>query len=151
MKYDLSGKSILEKQIEQMKNSSLIHETYFHKRPVFSHEGEYRLLIVDNNLSDAEELASSGVKHKIKEWIKDKEEEEIIDYLTEKIIAQRADWGRIVNHNIMIQAIDDLNEFVDGIMVHPLAEQWYVDIVEEICSFKKIKFDGQSQIYKLVK
>lgn len=97
--YDLRGKSILEKQIEQMKNSLLIHETYFHKRPAFKHEGEYRLLIVDNSLYDAEELASSGVKDKIEDQIKGKTDEEIIDYLTEKIIAQRADWDRMENNN----------------------------------------------------
>lgn len=36
-----------------------------------------------------------------------------------------------------------------GVMVHPLAPKWYVDIVEDICASKKIKFEGQSEIYKL--
>ena len=48
--YDLNKKSILEQQISQMKDSLLAHETYFHKRPAFRHEGEYRLLIADNSL-----------------------------------------------------------------------------------------------------
>lgn len=48
-----------------------------------------------------------------------------------------------------IEKIEDLNEFVDGVMVHPLAKQWYVDIIEQICHSKKLQFDGQSQIYKL--
>lgn len=34
-------------------------------------------------------------------------------------------------------------------MVHPLAPQWYVKIVEDICKMKNIRFDGQSEIYTL--
>ena len=45
--YNLSDKSGIEQQIEEMKNSRSINKTYFHKRPVFEHEGEYRLLIAD--------------------------------------------------------------------------------------------------------
>ena len=55
------------------------------------HEGEYRLLIADNSLFNADGLSSFGVKFKIEEQVKNKTEEEIIDYLTEKIYEQRAD------------------------------------------------------------
>ena len=34
-------------------------------------------------------------------------------------------------------------------MIHPLAPQWYVKIIEDICKVKKIHFDGQSEIYTL--
>lgn len=146
--YDLSKKSALEQQIGQMKNSLLSHETYFHKRPAFRHEREYRLLIADNSLYSAEGLLSFGVKFKIEEKVKDKTDEEIIDYLTERICAQRADWDRI-GDNIRIEDAGDISEFLEGVMVHPLAPQWYVDIIRDICQLKKIKFDGQSKIYKL--
>lgn len=148
--YDLSKKSIMEQQISQMKDSLLVHETYFHKRPAFRHEGEYRLLIADNSLYSAEELASSYVKFKIKdEQIMDKTDEEIIDYLTEKICAQRADWDRIDDNNVRIEDAGDISEFLEGVMVHPAAPQWYVDIIRDICYLKGIKFDGQSEIYAL--
>lgn len=147
--YDLYKKSILEQQISQMKDSLLAHETYFHKRPAFGHEGEYRLLIADNSLYSAERLSSFGVKFKIEEQVKGKTDEEIIDYLTERICAQRADWDRIDDNNVRIEDAGDISEFLEGVMVHPVAPKWYVDIIEEICKSKKIKFDGQSEIYKL--
>ena len=147
--YDLNKKSILEQQISQMKDSLLAHETYFHKRPAFRHEGEYRLLIADNSLYGAEGLSSSGVKFKIEEQVKGKNDGEIIDYLTEKICTQRADWDRIGDNNVRIEDAGDISEFLEGVMVHPVAPKWYVDIIEEICKSKKIKFDGQSEIYKL--
>lgn len=147
--YDLNRKSIIEQQIKQMKNSLLAHETYFHKRPAFRHEGEYRLLIADNRLYSAEELSSSGVKFKIEKQVKGKTAEEIINYLTEKICSQRADWKKNGDNNVRIENAGNIFDFLEGVMVHPLAPKWYVDIIRDICESKKIKFDGQSEIYML--
>lgn len=147
--YDLNKKSAMEQQISQMKDSLLAHETYFHKRPAFRHEGEYRLLIADNSLFSAEGFSSLGVKFKIEEQVKNKTDEEIIDYLTEKICTQRADWNRGSDNNVRIEDARDISEFLEGVMVHPLAPQWYVDIIRDICQLKNIKFDGQSEIYRL--
>ena len=147
--YDLNKKSAIERQINQMKDSLLTHETYFHKRQAFSHEGEYRLLVADNSLYDIEKLSSFDVKFKINEYIKNKTDEEIVDYLTNKICAQRADWKIDTIENVRLENAGDLSEFLEGVMVHPLAKQWYVDIVRDICQSKNIKFEGQSTIYKL--
>jgi hypothetical protein len=147
--YDLNKKSVLEQQIRQMKDSLLAHETYFHKRPAFRHEGEYRLLIADNSLYSAEGFSSFGVKFKIEEQVKNKTDEEIIEYVTNKICAQRPDWNRNGDNNVRIEDAGDISEFLEGVMVHPLAPQWYVDIIRDICQSKKIKFDGQSEIYTL--
>lgn len=91
---DLNKKSAMEQQISQMKDSLLVHETYFHKRTAFKHEGEYRLLIADNSLYIAEDLSSLYMKFKIEEQVKGKAVDEIIDYLTERICKQRANWNR---------------------------------------------------------
>lgn len=147
--YDLNKKSVLEQQISQMKDSLLAHETYFHKRHAFKHEEEYRLLIADNSLYSAEGFSSFGVKFKIEEQVKNKTEEEIIDYVTNKICTQRPDWNRNGDNNVRIEDAGDISEFLEGVMVHPLAPQWYVDIIRNICQSKKIKFDGQSEIYTL--
>lgn len=147
--YDLNKKSILEQQISQMKDRLLAHETYFHKRPAFRHEGEYRLLIADNSLYSAEGLSSSGVKFNIEEQIKGKNDEEIIDYLSERICDQRANWDRFGDNNVRMEDAGDISEFLEGVMVHPVAPKWYVDIIKDICQLKKLKFDGQSEIYKL--
>lgn len=147
--YDLGEKSVVEQQIAQTKESSLIYEAYFHKRSVFMHEGEYRLLIADNRLYDAEKLSSQSVKFEIGEQVKSKTDEGIIDYLTEKICEQRADWDRIKDNDVRIEKTENIPEFLDGVMVHPLAPKWYVDIIRDLCEEKEIKFDGQSEIYKL--
>lgn len=90
-----------------------------------------------------------GVKFKIEEKVKNKTDEEIIDYLTEKIYAQRLDWNKLEDNNVRIEDAGDITEYIEGVMVHPLAPQWYVKIIEDICKKKKIHFDGQSTIYIL--
>ena len=146
--YDLKKKNGLQQQIEQMGETESAYESYFHKRSAFRHEGEYRLLIVDNSLSGAAFMSSFGVKFKIEEQVKDKSDEEIISYLTEKIYEQRVGWKKD-NDFIKIEKAGDISEYIEGVMVHPLAPQWYVKIIQDICLQKNIKFDGQSKIYEL--
>lgn len=153
--YDLSKKSVFEQQIGQMKNSLSAYETYLHKRPAFKYEGEYRLLIVDNNLYSWEALSAVFLKCNINmknKNITDKSDEEIINCLTEEIYAVRK--NKIKDEkkdadNIIIKDAGDISEYLEGIMVHPKAPMWYVDIIRDICQQKGIPFDGQSQIYAL--
>ena len=41
-----------------------------------------------------------------------------------------------------------LNEFIDGVMVHPLAKEEFVKTVEQICKEFDIKFLGKSKVYE---
>lgn len=41
-------------------------------------------------------------------------------------------------------------EFISGVMVHPMAPGWYVDVVREYCSRNNIPFEGQSGLYRVV-
>lgn len=95
------------------------------------------------------QYTSFGVKFKIEEQIKGKTDEEIIDYLTERICVQRPDWDKSGDNNVRIEDAGDISDFLEGVMVHPIAPQWYVDIVEDICRLRNINFEGQSEIYKL--
>lgn len=147
VKYDLCGKMLFEQQVKQMKESLSVYETYFHKRKVFIHEGEYRLLITNNMLSFMDTLSSYASKSNIDEQVKNKTDDEIIDYLTEKIFEQKMDWSQIKDNDIKMIDAGDISEYIEGVMVHPAAPQWYVDIVKDICQQKNIKFDGQSTIY----
>ena len=144
--YDMKKQHILEQQMSQTKDSLLPYETFFHKRPAFKHEGEYRLLVVDNSWLSADALSSFGVKFKIEERVQNKTHDEIIAYLTDKIYGQKAEWEE---RNVRIEDAGDISEYIEGVMVHPMAPEWYVNIIQEICQSKKIKFDGQSQIYTL--
>ena len=152
VKYDLDMQFAEEQQMKQMRDSLLIYETYFHKRAAFKYEEEYRLLVADNRLYIIELLSKFAANHNIVERIKDMTaEEEIIDYLTMMICAKRADLKDNIKgrEDVRIEDAGDISEFLEGVMVHPLAEPWYVDIVQEICCARKINFDGQSTIYKL--
>lgn len=40
-----------------------------------------------------------------------------------------------------------INEFIEGVMVHPMAPAWYVEIVEEFCQKNNILFEGKSVLY----
>lgn len=37
--------------------------------------------------------------------------------------------------------------FIDGVLVHPLAPDWYVDVVHEFCKRNEITFEGKSTLY----
>ena len=38
-------------------------------------------------------------------------------------------------------------DFVDGVMVHPLAPDWYIEVVKEFCKRNNIPFEGKSNLY----
>lgn len=37
--------------------------------------------------------------------------------------------------------------FIEGVLVHPLAPAWYVDIVREFCERNNVPFEGKSTLY----
>lgn len=37
--------------------------------------------------------------------------------------------------------------FIEGVMVHPLAPDWYVEVVQEYCQRTGIPFEGKSELY----
>lgn len=38
-------------------------------------------------------------------------------------------------------------DFISGVMVHPLAPDWYVEIVRDFCDRNHIAFEGKSKLY----
>ena len=40
-----------------------------------------------------------------------------------------------------------IDNFIEGVMVHPLAPKWYVEIVKEFCNRNNLVFEGQSDLY----
>ena len=140
--YDLNKRSNIEQQIAQMGDSKLTHETYFHKRPAFKHEKEVRLLIADTSLYIRENLSSLGVKWNIAEQVMGKNDEEIIEYLTERILSHRIDYKLSSNANVWVEDAGNISDFLEGVMVHPSAPEWYVNIVQDICLQKAFTLMG---------
>lgn len=40
-----------------------------------------------------------------------------------------------------------INGFIDNVLVHPFAPEWYADIVREFCTNNEIRFAGKSNLY----
>lgn len=59
----------------------------------------------------------------------------------------------LINTNSKGETLDlniaPVSEFIDGVMVHPLAPVWYVNIVQTFCDRFHIVFDGRSELYQL--
>lgn len=54
---------------------------------------------------------------------------------------------RMVN-GIVYLPIEDISNFVERVMVHPLADDGYVDLIKKICQHFGIQFWGRSKIYE---
>lgn len=149
--YDLNKNSAFHQQICQMRNSLLPHEPYFHKRPAFRHEGEYRILVSDDNSYGCALILALDVKASMNEFVQNKTDEQIIDYLSKQLFDKEEDLRQIAagKDEVQIKNAGDITEYIDSVMVHPKAPIWYVDIIREICQLKHIKFDGKSNIYEL--
>ena len=107
-------------------------------------------MITDNSQYSHEYFISEEVKPNIEEQIKGiTDQEEIIDLITDAILSIRKSYRTNLNDQALIKDAGNLNDFLEGAMVHPQAQDWYVKIIEDICLQKGIPFEGQSQIYKL--
>ena len=49
---------------------------------------------------------------------------------------------------IVYLPIADISNFVERVMVHPLADDGYVSLIEKICQYFGIQFWGRSKIYE---
>ncbi len=43
-----------------------------------------------------------------------------------------------------------ISGFIEGVLVHPMAPEWYVEIVQAYCKQNEIPFEGKSNLYCLV-
>lgn len=92
--YDLKDKATIDQQINQMKESKMINEAYFHKRTAFKHEGEYRLIVADNSTFSVEGFSAEMTKSKIEEIKKSNTKDDTIDKLSKEIIESRREWNK---------------------------------------------------------
>ena len=123
------------------------------KRKAFSHEKEVRLFyrlwfegVNDNYLHKRcfDYLAAENVFEKIE--IKKELEKMGIDFKEDDpFTILNMGENKIKRINI---TFDHIPNFIQGVMVHPLAEDWYVKIVEDFCKNNKIRFEGKSTLYE---
>lgn len=46
-----------------------------------------------------------------------------------------------------VLSIPNLNALITKVLVHPLADETYIDLISDICNLKKIQFAGKSTVY----
>ena len=122
-----------------------------YKRTTFCHEKEIRL-VSTHKFEDKQDvemhIKAICIQHKHPDRLKilesmfpELEIEEKMDKIIE--LLNRGDKRRETKE-ISYAHIPD---FIDGVMVHPLAPEWYVEIVKEFCKRNNICFEGKSKLY----
>ena len=59
------------------------------------------------------------------------------------------DW-KATESGLLPVSIPDLRAFIDGVMVHPSADQEYVEVIELLCDHFSLPFLGKSRVYDFV-
>ena len=125
-----------------------------YKRTAFSHEKEVRLIkrYKYRDMEDAElHIKALLVVAEHPQWV------EILESMfpdmepKEKVKAI----SRLINTGVESKITQDVSyehipSFIEGVMVHPLAPDWYVDVVREYCMRNNIPFDGKSELYAVL-
>lgn len=149
VKYDVEPEdNLMHKQVLQLKEKKKIYEPFFHKRKAFEHEAEVRVLIDDKRWYQIMEMSSRGANWKIYEKMQEfLEDVDRLDEIEKRLTEYMGHWIEKEIPVNFYQTITCLNKYISGVKVHPMAEKWYVELIKELCEEKKIKFEGQSNLY----
>lgn len=122
-----------------------------YKRTAFCHEKEIRLISTyrfEDKLDAELHIKAVYIQYEHPDRIKiletmfpDIEFEEKLERLGELLNIRD---GRKETKDVSYAHIPN---FIDGVMVHPLAPQWYVNVIQEFCSRNQIPFEGKSKLY----
>lgn len=126
-------------------------KTLSQKRTAFEHEKEVRLIkyYKFSGTDDLEQhvyawLAISEHPKHLEVLEKHFSGESIEDKV--KFIAKLLNMGAYAKKTIDV-SYSHIPNFIDGVLVHPLAPEWYTNIVQEFCARNKIHFEGKSTLY----
>ena len=124
-----------------------------YKRTAFEHEKEVRLinLYKYQNEQDAQQhVKAVFIQHGHSERIKMLESMFSTDNMTfeEKLdkVIELLNLGDKRKETKEI-SYAHITAFIEGVMVHPLAPDWYVEVVKEFCKRNNVPFEGKSELY----
>ena len=63
-----------------------------------------------------------------------------------KSISKLLNIGKYAKQTLDV-SFSHIPRFIEGVLVHPIAPEWYVDIVREFCRRNHILFEGKSTLY----
>ena len=146
VKYDINDEEEALNKI--LVPSARIVSAYFHKRPAFEHEKEIRVLLDDSKKYDyIDFFTANAIRNNLKHGDKTKPvTEQILDAAT-LTVGNKGSYTSASPSEIKMK-INDLKSYLEGIRVHPLAPVWYVNLIKDICRNYKVRFLGQSDLYR---
>ncbi len=126
-------------------------KAFAQKRTAFSHEKEYRLIKpyryngdydISRHFKALIALNEPASRYRIlNELFPDLPMEEQVDELIKILnIGKNA----VETNEVSFRHIPN---FIKGVMVHPFAEEWYVEVVKDFCKINNIPFEGKSNLY----
>ncbi len=128
-----------------------LYSSLAYKRTAFGHEQEVRLISTYKyqDEQDAQQhVKAVFIQHEHKDRVKmlesmfpDKEWEDKFDCLIELLNIGKK------RKNTKEISYAHIPDFIEGVMAHPLAPDWYVEIVKEFCKRNNIPFEGKSKLY----
>lgn len=153
---------VAKMQLEGMMEEKTTVEPFFHKRIAFSHENEYRFLITQ--LTDEHgnaspypgmvDFAVKGAQHNLD--LINKESPILNKEMAIRAINQVIEKMSISINKISAIADDiDVNvssvsDLVQDVLINPMADNWYVTLVKQICNDNGINCSGKSTLYDAV-
>lgn len=126
-------------------------KTLFKKRTAFEHEKEVRL-VKHYTFSGTDDL-----EQHMYAWLAISKHPRCIDILEKHFsgdsiedkvnsIVKMLNIGHYAEKTREV-SFSHVPNFINGVLVHPLAPDWYVEIVREFCSRNDIPFEGKSTLY----
>lgn len=132
-----------------MKKTQRMYEPYLHKRKVFMHESETRVLIDDIRWHQVVDLASMSANWKIDEAVQNiNDDNGIMDEIIKRLEKHMNQWIKDKMPKEYYVNDIDLESYISSVVVNPFAEDWYVVLIKNLCEEYKIKCDGRSHLYE---
>lgn len=143
--------------LQKLSTSPHLMDMYLCKREAFSHEAEQRILITNKYAFLYDSYKCHFAKFQV--------DKNVPQFYTQEDLAD-ADWENVLstistfiqrnspkssdNHadTLYLEQVDPC-EYIQSVMVHPQAEPWYVEMVQQLCKKHDLPFLGQSSLYKL--
>ena len=147
VKYDIENEREAINKI--LVRNAKIEAAYFHKRPAFEHEAEVRVLLHETKkYSNIDAFSTQSIRLNLQFTDQSKS---IPEQIQEAVIKHRSreNYREITPVSRQID-IKNIQDYIEGVRVHPQAEQWYIDLIKKLCDRVGLEFKGQSDLYRVV-
>ena len=137
--------------VDSSKKMESFYKSLAIKRVAFQHENEVRLIVNYKFKSDDDFENHAKAVLSIFQHPQGKELLESL-YPGMQIEKQVEEAAKMLNvgkdrQNTLDVSFGNIPDCIAGVKVHPMAPDWYVDVVNEYCNRNGIAFDGKSLLY----